>query len=84
MPVCAARAQSAYSQISGRVVAADTGAPIAHARVFLDTLGISHNAVLPSGLTDKDGTYHITGIKTDSYVLTAEAESFVTQLLQAR
>ena len=60
------------SVIAGRVVAADTGRALRHARVVAGGGGRPHAAS-----TDEQGRYRITGLTAGSYTVTAAKSGFV-------
>ena len=66
---------AATGRMTGRVLAADTGRPVARARVLLSA------AEIPGGrgtLSDRDGTFEFTELPSGRYTLTVAKSGFVS------
>lgn len=65
------------SQIAGRVVRADTGAPIEGAAVRLMPPVYSGNGVFQTAITDTNGDYSFPTVRNGTYEIDASASGFV-------
>src|SRR5580658_201295 len=70
------QAQQPESQIAGRVVRADNGAPIEGANVFLAPSG-DINEKWPTVRTDSNGEYSFHDVADGNYIIAAVADGFL-------
>jgi 5-hydroxyisourate hydrolase-like protein (transthyretin family) len=74
-----AMGQAVEPQLAGRVVSADTGLPIANAKVELIPSTDPGNGFLQNARTDPDGRYRFDSVHLGSYSMSTQADGFVTQ-----
>ncbi len=70
--------QELSTKVRGHVYRADTGAPIAKAKVTLYTAWASSNGWYPTAETDADGSYSFFDLRPNTYIPRASCEGFVT------
>ena len=75
-----ANAQMSEPQVNGHVVRSDNGMPIEGATVQLELAhAFSSNGVFHTAITDKNGEYHFSEMRSEAYLVRASADGFVWQ-----
>src|SRR5512138_1444825 len=65
--------------VSGSVVAADSGQPIAKARLTLMPRGTRPSTAPPTATSGQDGTFEMTDVVPGAYLLMADKNGYVTR-----
>src|SRR6059036_935875 len=76
-PRAAAAPQTGTASVRGRVLAADTDAPLRNARVQITSLATGTGA-LPVVLTDADGRFVVPSVAAGQYRVSASKAGYVT------